>query len=119
MAVMTHAQNQAHTADYNKLTRTLQDSFDALMEDADAAATLDSYRTAMARAAATAGIPLPASWHIARCSCRTDAGGCGCGLIFDAAQTGVIVTANADPGFNLAAHQCPTCGHDHPRPAGD
>jgi hypothetical protein len=30
-----------------------------------------------------------------------------------------VVTANADPGYNLSRLQCPDCGHDHPRRIAD
>ncbi|NUS25104.1 MAG: hypothetical protein HOV92_12890, partial [Streptomyces sp.] len=66
--------------------------------------------------AIAAGISLPDSKDLARCSCLYDAGGCGCGAIFDTALPGVVVTATNGPDRNLSQLQCPTCGHDHPRP---
>jgi len=118
MAVMTHARNQA-TADYTKLTPTVQAVIDKAMQDADNADTSTGYTDAMAYVAIAAGIPLPASRDLAVCSCLNDAGGCGCGVIFDTALPGVVVTAANDPNCNLSALQCPDCGHDHPRPVAD
>ena len=114
MAVITHA--FARPTDYRDLPTGAQNAFDHWMEQADTAGTLDSYRDAMTEAAIRAGIPVPASRDLARCSCLNDAGGCGCGAIFDATADGVVVTAETDPGFNLSQLQCPTCSHDHPRP---
>ncbi|CAK7288597.1 conserved hypothetical protein [Streptomyces misionensis JCM 4497] len=119
MAVMTHAFARLQTANYGDLTAAQQDRFDALMREADTAGTGTAYNAAMVDAALVAGLPVPASKDIARCSCYTDAGGCGCDLIFDSHQDGVVVTAVNDPGFNLSQLQCPTCGHDHPRPIAD
>lgn len=119
MAVMTHALARTQTANYGNLTAAQQDHFDALMRQADSARTGTAYQEAMVEAALVAGLPVPASKDIARCSCYTDAGGCGCDTIFDSYQDGVVVTAANDPGFNLSQLQCPTCGHDHPRPIAD
>ena len=119
MAVMTHAHNQAHTADYTHLSATAQAVIDMAMKRADNAATGDIYADAMGYIATAAGIPLPASGDLAVCSCLNDAGGCGCGAIFDSHQLGVVVTATNDPDCNLSRLQCPTCGHDHPRPIAD
>ena len=118
MAVMTHALARTN-ADYTDLTRAQQQHFDHLMDQADNARTGDAYHTAMTEAALTAGLQVPASRDIARCSCWTDTDGCGCALVFDAHATGVVVTAVSDPGFNLSQLQCPDCGHDHPRPIAD
>jgi len=119
VAVMTHARIYTPAADYTALTQAQQDEFDRLMRKADTAGTGDAYRDAMTDAAITAGLPVPASKDIARCSCLNDVGGCGCGAIFDAHATGVIVTAVSAPNGNLSELQCPTCGHDHPRPLAD
>lgn len=118
MAVMTRALTRTE-ADYNTLPAPLQDEFDRLMRKADRAGTGDDYRDAMTDAAITAGLPVPASKDIARCSCLNDADGCGCGAIFDAHAQGVVVTAPNTPNGNLSELQCPTCGHDHPRPITD
>lgn len=118
MAVMTPA--RAHLeADYRSLTTAQQAEFDRFMSKADRAGTGDDYRDAMTDAAITAGLPVPASKDIARCSCLNDAGGCGCGAIFDAHALGVVVTAPNAPDGNLSELQCPACGHDHPRPTAD
>lgn len=116
MAVMTHARNRL-TGDYTRLTAFQQNQFDQALRDADHAGTGDTYREAMSNAASAAHIPLPASRDLALCDCYLH--GCGCDLIFDSNLPGVVVTATADPGCNLSRLQCPTCGHDHPRPAGD
>ncbi|MFF7476602.1 hypothetical protein [Streptomyces sp. NPDC008092] len=115
---MTHARARTN-ADYTALTPAQQDRFDDLMEQADHARTGDAYHDAMTEAALTATLPVPASRDIARCSCYTDAGGCGCATIFDSHAPGAVVTAVSDPGYNLSGLQCPTCGHDHPRPIAD
>lgn len=115
MAVMTHA--PAHQADYTKLSPALQDVIDKALENADSAITTDDYTDAMEYVALAAGIPLPASRDLAICDCLN--AGCGCGAIFDTHQPGVVVTATADPGFNLSRLQCPDCGHDHGRPITD
>lgn len=117
MAVMTHARNQATTADYTKLSPTAQAVIDKAMQDADNAPPGDTYFDAMEYVAIAAGIPLPASRDLAICDCLNN--GCGCGAIFDSRLDGVVVTANADPCFNLSRLQCPDCGHDHPRPIAD
>lgn len=118
MALMTHAPARLNT-DYNTLPTALQDAFDHWMRQADTAGTHDSYREAMTEAALTVGIPVPASRDLARCSCLYDADGCGCGAIFDAHAPGAVVTATNGPNCNLSQLQCPTCGHDHPRPIAD
>ncbi|MET8571830.1 hypothetical protein [Streptomyces sp. NPDC004783] len=106
-------------ADYSRLTPEAQAAFTQAMERADHAGTNDTYRQAMTDACILAGLPIPASVNIARCSCWTDAGGCGCGAIFDTHLPGVVVTATNGPDLNLSELQCPTCGHDHPRPIAD
>lgn len=118
MAVMTLASARPE-ADYTTLTEDQQDRFDKLMEQADTARTGDAYHQAMTEAALLAGLPVPASRDIARCSCLNDAGGCGCGAIFDSHALGVVVTAPNGRDRNLSELQCPTCGHDHPRPITD
>lgn len=119
MAVMTHAQIRLNTTQYTALTLTQQNAFDQAMQQADTAGTNDTYRQAMADAILAAGINPPASRNIARCSCYTDPGGCGCSAIFDSHLPGAVVTATNAPDGNLSALQCPTCGHDHPRPIED
>ena len=119
MAVMTHARNQATTADYTQLSKTAQDVIDKAMDDADNAETGQDYTDAMEYVAIAAGVPFPESGDLAVCSCLKDAGGCGCGAIFDSHQDGVVVTATNDPDCNLSRLQCPDCGHDHPRPIAD
>ncbi|WND24163.1 hypothetical protein [Streptomyces violaceus] len=116
---MTHARNQATTADYTKLSPTAQAVIDKAMDDADNADTTKDYRDAMEYVAIAAGIPLPTSGDLAVCSCLNDAGGCGCGAIFDTALHGLVVTATNDPNCNLSRLQCADCGHDHPRPIAD
>ncbi|WP_141744031.1 hypothetical protein, partial [Streptomyces sp. EN23] len=83
MAVMTHARTQATTADYTQLSPTAQAVIDKAMTDADNATDTRTYTASMEFVAIAAGIPLPASRDLAVCSCLTDAGGCGCGAIFD------------------------------------
>ena len=120
MAVMTHAQIQAHlpiAGDYTALPQRLRNEFSDLLEEADTAGTGDAYHDAMTRACLAIGIAVPDSQDIALCDCLND--GCGCGAIFDSHLAGVVVTANADPGYSLSRLQCPDCGHDHPRPIGD
>ena len=119
MAVMTHARNQATTADYTQLSKTAQAVIDKAMQDADNADTGQDYTDAMEYLAIAAGIPLPTSGDLAVCSCLNDDHGCGCGAIFDSHQNGVVVTATNDPNRNLSRLQCPGCGHDHPRPITD
>lgn len=119
MAVMTHARNQAD-ADYRALSPTAQAVIDKAMENADNAdVTGNTYIEAMEYVALAAGIPLPASRDLAVCDCLNADHGCGCGAIFDTALPGLVITANADPDHNLSRLQCPTCGHDHPRPIAD
>lgn len=118
MAVITPARPRTK-ADYNTLTPAQQQRFDQLMAQADTATTGDAYHQAMTDAALTAGLPVPASRDIARCSCLNDAYGCGCGAIFDAHAPGAVVTATNEPDRNLSQLQCPPCGHDHPRPITD
>lgn len=115
MAVITHARPSLE-ADYNTLSTSDQDRFDQLMERADTAGPHD-YQPLMDTLAVLTGL-VPAR-DIARCSCLYDAGGCGCSAIFDSNALGVVVTATNDPGCNLSQLQCPTCGHDHPRPITD
>ncbi|MEU7338637.1 hypothetical protein [Streptomyces sp. NPDC007074] len=116
---MTHAQKTPTSVDYRDLTPAQQAAFDQAMKQADHAGTGDTYFTAMSDASRAAGLILPNSRDIARCSCYQDAGGCGCSAIFDTAQPGVVVTATNDPNRNLSQLQCPDCGHDHPRPITD
>ncbi|MEV5703113.1 hypothetical protein AB0L55_37230 [Streptomyces anthocyanicus] len=106
-------------AHYSRFSTTVQATFTRHMEDADHAANDASYFMAMIRAAQTVGIAIPATFDIALCSCLNDAGGCGCDLIFDTALPGAVVTATNSPNCNLSQLQCPTCGHDHPRPITD
>ena len=120
MAVMTYAQNQDFlpiAADYTALPQHLRNELSDLLEEADNAGTGPAYHDPMIRACIAIGMAVPASMDIAICDCLND--GCGCGAIFDTALDGVIVTENADPGYNLSRLQCPDCGHDHPRPAAD
>lgn len=121
MRLLSHAPIPALTrpigADYTALPAHLRNKLSDLLEEADAAQTSDAYHDAMIRACFTIGIAVPDSRDIAICDCLND--GCGCGAIFDSHLEGVVITANADPGFNLSALQCPDCGHDHPRPTGD
>ena len=117
MAVISPARTR-HT-DYQQLTRAAQDVIDKAMQEADNAATTRDYENAMQYVALAAGIPLPASKDLAVCSCLNDAGGCGCGAIFDSNAEGVVITALHGPDRNLSELQCPTCGHDHPRPIND
>lgn len=118
---MTHAQIPLLTfpvaAHYSTFNQAVQGQFDRHMEDADAATNGASYSVAMIRAAQAVGIAIPDSFDIARCDCFNN--GCGCDLIFDSHQDGVVVTASNDPNCNLSSLQCPTCGHDHPRPVAD
>jgi len=118
VAVITPARPRLEV-DYRNLTVAQQDEFDRLMRQADHAGPGDAYHQAMTEAALTVGIPVPASRDIALCSCLNDAGGCGCGAIFDSHTDGVVVTATNAPNRNLSELQCPTCGHDHPRPITD
>ncbi|MCX4885942.1 hypothetical protein [Streptomyces sp. NBC_00847] len=104
-------------AHYSTFNRAVQGTFDKHMEDADAATNDGSYYMAMIRAAQTFGIAIPATYDIALCDCLNN--GCGCDLVFDSHLPGVVVTANADPGFNLSRLQCPDCAHDHGRPIED
>lgn len=121
MAVMTHAQipsiSLPAAGDYTALPQPIRDQFSDLMEQADAARTGDAYHDAMRRACRAIGIAVPDSEDIALCDCLND--GCGCGAIFDSHLGGVVVTAPNDPDGNLSRLQCPTCGHDHPRPIAD
>jgi hypothetical protein len=114
---MTYARTQPGTADYSDLPTASQERFDYWMRQADAAKTGDAYREAMTEAALTAGIAVPVSRDLARCSCYAD--GCGCGAIFDTYAEGAVVTATNDANCNLSQLQCPDCGHDHPRPIED
>lgn len=116
MSVMTPAPARPD-ADYTRLTAAVQAVIDKALENADQAATTPAYTEAMEYVAIAAGIPLPASRDLAVCDCLNH--GCGCGAIFDSHAHGVIVTAGPDPDCNLSRLQCPTCGHDHPRPVED
>ncbi|WP_157849394.1 hypothetical protein [Streptomyces violaceorubidus] len=115
---MTHARPSLE-ADYRTLSPVAQAVIDKAMDKADNALTTSDYTDAMEYVAIAAGIALPASNDLAICSCRNDAGGCGCSVIFDTALPGAVVTAVNDPDCNLSQLQCPTCGHDHPRPITD
>lgn len=121
MAVMTHAHIPSITlpvaGDYTALPQHVRNQLTNLLEEADAAQTGAAFHDAMRRACKTIGIAVPDSVDIAICDCLND--GCGCGAIFDTHLAGVVITANADPGYNLSALQCPDCGHDHPRPIED
>lgn len=119
MALMTHARNQATTANYTALSPAMQAVIDKAMDNADNAADTRAYTVSMEYVALAAGIPLPASRDLAVCSCLTDAHGCGCGAIFDTALPGLVITATNSPNCNLSRLQCPGCGHDHPRPITD
>ena len=119
MAVMTHARNQATTANYTALSPAAQAVIDKAMEAADAANDTTAYTEAMEYVALAAGIPLPASRDLAVCSCLTDTDGCGCGAIFDTALPGLVITAANAANCNLSRLQCADCGHDHPRPVAD
>ncbi|MEW2266907.1 hypothetical protein [Streptomyces sp. NPDC047868] len=118
MALMSHAPIPVLTfpiaARYRSFNKAVQERFDQHLEDADNATDDKSYFVAMIRAAHTVGIAIPAALDIALCDCLNN--GCGCDLIFDSHQTGVVVTASNDPNCNLSRLQCPDCGHDHPRP---
>jgi hypothetical protein len=120
---MTHAQIPSISlpiaGDYTALPEPVRARFSDLMEQADTATNDDAYTKAMVRACLTIGIAVPDSLDIAVCDCLNNGCGCGCGAIFDSHLAGVVVTANADPGYNLSALQCPDCGHDHPRPVQD
>ena len=121
MRLLSHAPIPAITlptaADYTALPQHLRNQLSDLLEEADAAQTGDAYHHAMIRACFAIGIAVPERQDIAICDCLND--GCGCGAIFDSHLDGVVITANADPGYNLSALQCPDCGHDHPRPVQD
>jgi hypothetical protein len=113
---MTHASARPE-ADYTALNTAQQAVIDQALQDADNAPTGEDYEKAMAYVAIAASIALPASKDLAVCDCLNH--GCGCGAIFDSHAQGVVITANADPDYNLSRLQCPTCGHDHPRPVND
>jgi hypothetical protein len=120
VAVITHARNPVYlptAADYTALPQHVRNQLSDLLEEADTAGTGTAYHDAMTRACLAIGMAVPASQDIAVCDCLND--GCGCGAIFDTHQAGVVVTAPNDPNFNLSRLQCPTCGHDHPRPVAD
>jgi len=117
MALMTHAHTKATTADYKALSPTVQAVIDKAMERADNATDGITYDQAMEYVAIAAGIELPASKNLAVCDCYFN--GCGCGLIFDTAGPGLIVTAVPDKGCNLSRLQCADCAHDHGRPITD
>jgi hypothetical protein len=121
VTLMTHARIPSITlpiaGDYTALPQPVRDEFSDWMEAADTAANSDAYTKAMVRACLAIGIAIPDSVDIAICDCLYN--GCGCGAIFDSHLTGVVITADADPGYNLSALQCPDCGHDHPRPTAD
>jgi hypothetical protein len=114
VAVITHARPSLE-ADYRTLSTDDQDRFDQLMERADHAGPHD-YQPLMDTLAVLTGLN---ARDVARCSCYTDAFGCGCAAIFDTALPGAVVTATNSPNCNLSQLQCPTCGHDHPRPITD
>lgn len=121
MRLLSHAPIPAITrptsADYTALPQHLRNDFDLRMQKADTAGTGTAYQDVMIQACFALGIAVPESMDIARCDCFNN--GCGCGAIFDTSLPGVVVTANADPNCNLSRLQCPTCGHDHPRPIAD
>ncbi|MDX3343461.1 hypothetical protein PV409_36490 [Streptomyces sp. ME02-6979.5a] len=107
-AVMTHAPTQA-TVNYNALPPLAQTAFDQHMETADNAGTNHDYRTAMALAALTAGIPLPADGEIALCACPN----CwNCGHIFNANDPDAHPFGQST-GYNLGRIQCPHCTDAH------
>lgn len=121
MRLLSHAPIPAITlpiaGDYTALPQYVRNTFDDWMEQADAATNDDAYTKAIVKACKAIHIAIPDSLGIAVCDCLND--GCGCGAIFDSHLDGVVITANADPGYNLSALQCPDCGHDHPRPVED
>lgn len=107
MAVMTHARNQATTADYTALTLARQDQFDRVMDLADDTADNGEFLAFMLAAAAIAGLAIPYGGEIRRCGCS-----CYCGVIFDPNGPGAHVIEESG-GYNLGRVQCPTCADRH------
>lgn len=103
MAVMTHTQNPATTADYTALTPHQQALFDQLMEQADAAGPAD-YAPLMAAIRSLTGLT---ATEIRQCACS-----CYCGAIFDADDPDAHVIEESG-GYNLGRHQCPWCADQH------
>src|SRR5690242_1112316 len=82
-AVMTHTQNQPGEVHLDTLPHTIQDAFDALMDQADQAADhrdLTAYALLHDQAIRLIGIRPPASGELARCTCQN----CYCTAVFDA-----------------------------------
>ena len=100
--LMTHARTRPTTADYNTLDTTLQDQFDALMEQADIAGPAD-YPVLMATLAVLTGI----TGEIRKCGCS-----CWCPVVFDANDSDAHVIEESG-GYNLGRVQCPTCADRH------
>ena len=107
MAVMTHAHNQATTANYTALTLNDQDLFDQVMERADDNPHNGEYLALMLAAAQIAGLSIPYGGHIRKCACS-----CYCGVIFNPDAPDAHCIEEGD-GYNLGRHQCPLCADRH------
>jgi hypothetical protein len=106
MAVMTHAQTQATTANYKAMDLYDQERFDRVMERADDQRDNGEYLALMLAAASIAGLRIDYGGHIRKCACS-----CYCPVIFDPDDPSAHCI-EAD-GYNLGRHQCPTCADRH------
>lgn len=107
MALMTHAHNQATTADYKAMDLDTQERFDHVMELADDQADNGEYLALMLAAAYLAGLRIPYGGHIRKCACS-----CTCPAIFNPDDPDAHCIEQSD-NFNLGRHQCPRCADHH------
>ncbi|MGW7283893.1 hypothetical protein ACWGH4_00080 [Streptomyces sp. NPDC054847] len=97
----------AQTVDHSTLPPWKQALFDQLIEQAQAAGTLDHFTTLMADATRAAGLPTP-SGEITKCACTH----CYCTALFD--PHAPDAHAFGEPtSHNLGRQQCPACADDH------
>lgn len=106
MAVMTHAQKQADTSNYNHLDPDEQTRFDELMELADVTASNGEFLAYMLCAAWIAGIDLRLGQEIRKCGCS-----CWCPVIFKTRPDTHVIEESG--GYNLGRVQCPRCTDEH------
>ncbi|THA22732.1 hypothetical protein E6R18_32825 [Streptomyces sp. A1277] len=105
-AVMTHTQNQPGEVHLDALPHTIQDAFDALMDQADQAADhrdLTAYALLHDQATRLIGIRPPASGELARCTCQS----CYCTAVFDANKARCYMDGP------IEFVQCETCADEH------
>ncbi|MFJ2279175.1 hypothetical protein ACIOEZ_34065 [Streptomyces sp. NPDC087866] len=105
-AVMTHTPNQATEIHLDRLPSSIQDAFDALMDQADKAAEhrdFTAYALLHKQAGHLIGIHRPASGELARCTCQN----CYCTRVFDANKARCYMDGQ------IEFVQCETCADEH------